>query len=310
MAGIGVIVNPRAAGNRARPGLAARLASVVGADGEVLETADLQALDAALARLKDRGIDALAVCGGDGTLCHTISRAVAVWGGEGLPPLVALRGGTINNVARSIGGPARPEAMLGKVLSAHRAGRPFAMAERPLLRVNGAIHGSIVGAGLITHFLEAYYEGPNPGPASAALLLLRCGLSWIVGGPTIRRIVPTVAGRAECDGEELPFDRFTLVLASSVRHIGLGVQPFYLSGLKKGCFHLLAGRPTAGQLLRRLPRFRRGFPAGLDTLYDNLARRVRVEFAEPQSFTVDGELFPASRVLEVEAGPTVRFVRG
>ena len=79
MAGIGVIVNPRAAGNRARPGLAARLASVVGADGEVLETADLQALDAALARLKDRGIDALAVCGGDGTLCHTISRAVAVW---------------------------------------------------------------------------------------------------------------------------------------------------------------------------------------------------------------------------------------
>jgi diacylglycerol kinase family enzyme len=310
LAGIGVIVNPLASGNRGRPGTAAHLTAVVGADGEVVETPNLEALDATMHLFRERGFDVVAVSGGDGSLCHAISRAVDVWGEDSLPRFVALRGGTINNVARTIGGPVLPEAFLGKVMSACRARRELPTMDRPLLRVNGSIYGSIVGAGLITHFLEEYYEGSNPGAASAAAILLRCGISWIAGGQFIRRIVPTLAGKAECDGEALPFDRFTLVLASSVRHIGLGVQPFYLSGRKQGCFHVLAGPATPGELLWRLPRFRRGFPAGLDTLYDNIARRFRIEFAEPQSFTVDGELFPSVRALAIEAGPTVRFVRG
>jgi diacylglycerol kinase family enzyme len=310
MSGIGVVVNPRASGNRGRPDMAARLAAVVGGDGEVVQTENLEALDLALRRFHERGFEVLALSGGDGSLCHAISRAVGYWGEDGLPAFVPLRGGTINNVSRSIGGPARPEALLGKVMSAYRSRRAFSTMERPLLRVNGMVYGSIVGAGLITHFLEEYYEGSRPGPLRAAGLLVHCGVSWLTGSPFLRRIVPTLKGRAECDGEDLAWEEYTLILASSVRHIGLGVQPFYLSGRKRGYFHVLAGPPTPGQLLSRLPRFRRGFPAGLDTLYDNIARRFRVEFAEPQSFTVDGELFPSVRVLEIEAGPAVRFVRG
>ena len=310
MGGIGVVVNPRAAGNRGRRDTAARLAAVIGADGEVVETENLDALDATLHRFHERGLEVIAVSGGDGSLCHAISRAVGVWGEEHLPPFVALRGGTINNVSRTVGGPGRPEALLGKVMSSYRSRRPFATMERPLLRVNGTVYGSIVGAGLITRFLEQYYEGPSPGMLSAAGLLVHCGLSSLRGGAFIRRIAPTLTGQAECDGEALPYQEFTVVIASSVKHIGLGITPFYLSGRKRGYFHVLAGPATPGQLFSRLARFRRGFPAGLDTLYDNMARRFRIEFAEPQSFTVDGELFPSVRVLDIEAGPAVRFIRG
>ncbi|HXC49369.1 MAG TPA: diacylglycerol kinase family protein [Candidatus Limnocylindrales bacterium] len=310
MPGIGVIVNPRASGNRAHPEITSHLAAVVGADGEVVATPDLESLEQTLHRFHARGFKVLAVSGGDGSLCHAISGAVRVWGEDHLPEFVALRGGTINNVSRSIGGPVRPEAFLGKVMSGYRARREFVTSARPLLRVNGTIYGSIVGAGLITHFLEEYYEGSNPGPASAAAILVRCGISWLRGGKLIERIVPKIGGKAECDGEALPWNHYTLVLASSVKHIGLGVKPFYLSGRKQGYFHVLAGPATPGQLFSRLPRFRRGFPAGLDTLYDNIARSVRIEFDEPQSFTVDGELFPSVPVLSIEAGPAVRFVRG
>lgn len=310
MAGIGVIVNPRAAGNRSRRDTAARLAAVVGADGAVVETENLDALDATLRSFRERSFGVVAVSGGDGSMCHAISRAVAVWGEDGLPSFVALRGGTINNVARTVGGSARPEATLARVMATYRARRAWRVLERPLIRVNDTWFGAIVGAGLITRFLERYYAGSNPGPASAAGLLVRCGLSWLGRGSLIEEIVPRLAGEAECDGEALRYRAFTLVLASSVSHIGLGVTPFYLSGRKRGFFHVLAGEPTPGELLSRLWRFRRGFPAGLDTLYDNLAERFRVEFAEPQSFTVDGELFGAVPALELEAGPTVTFVQG
>ncbi|MBI5506297.1 MAG: hypothetical protein HY899_15995 [Deltaproteobacteria bacterium] len=310
MGGIGVVLNPNAAASRGPGCDVARLAELVGGSGEVVVTGDLAELDVALRRFHERGYDIVAVCGGDGSMCHAVSRVVQIWGEWQLPDFVALRGGTINNIARTIGGPARPDAMMAGIVAAYTAGRALARVERPLIRVNGSLYGNVVGAGLITGFLEHYYRAANPGPLSAAGLLLRCGISWLVGGKLIDAVVPRLAARAQCDGEVLPFDAFTIVLASSVSHIGLGVTPFYLSGRKHGYFHVLAGPATPGQLLGRVPRFRRGFPAGLDTLYDNMAQRFRVEFASPQSYTIDGELFPPVPVLELESGPTVRFVKG
>lgn len=310
MGGIGVVLNPNAAGNRGRGREVDRLGEIVAGSGEVAVTANLAELELTLRRFHQCGFDVIAVCGGDGSMCHTVSRVVQIWGEWRLPDFVALRGGTINNIARTIGGPARPDEMLEGIVAAYEAGRPLAGVERPLIRVNGSLYGNVVGAGLITGFLEHYYRARNPGPLAAVRLLARCGLSWLVGGKLIDAVVPRLAARAQCDGEVLPFEVFTLVLAGSVSHIGLGITPFYLSGRKKGYFHVMAGPATAGQLLGRVPRFRRGFPAGLDTLYDNMAQRFRVEFASPQSYTIDGELFGPVLVLELESGPTVRFLKG
>ncbi len=310
MGGIGVVLNPNAAGNRGAGREVDRFREIVADNGEVVVTADLAELEVALRRFHDRGFDLVAVCGGDGSMCHAVSRVVQIWGEWRLPDFVALRGGTINNIARTVGGPARPDAMLQGIVAAYTGGRPFASVDRPLIRVNGSLYGNVVGAGLITGFLEHYYRGRNPGPVSAAGLLVRCGISWLAGGKLIDAVVPRLAARAQCDGEVLPFDAFTIVLASSVSHIGLGVTPFYLSGRKRGYFHVLAGPATPGQLLGRVPRFWRGFPATLDSLYDNMAQRFRVEFASPQSYTIDGELFDPVSVLELESGPTVRFLKG
>jgi len=310
MGGIGVVLNPNAAGSRGPGCEVERLTQLIGGSGEVAVTADLDELEAVLRRFHDNGFDIVAVCGGDGSMCHAVSRIVHIWGEWRLPDFVALRGGTINNIARTVGGPARPDEMMEGIVAACTAGRPLASVDRPLIRVNGSLYGNVVGAGLITGFLEHYYRARKPGPLSAAALLARCGLSWMVGGKLIGAVVPRISARAQCDGEVLPFDVFTIVLASSVSHIGLGITPFYLSGRKRGYFHVLAGPASTGQLLGRVPRFRRGFPAGLDSLYDNMAQRFRVEFTSPQSYTIDGELFGPVSVLELESGPTVRFLKG
>jgi hypothetical protein len=57
--------------------------------------------------------------------------------------------------------------------------------------------------------------------------------------------------------------------------------------------------------------FYRGCPANRPNLYDNLASKIRIEFAEPQAFTVNGDIPEEPvRVLEIEPGPRVKLIRG
>jgi diacylglycerol kinase family enzyme len=311
MPGIGVIINPHASGNRRRPRRLARFTALVGEDGEVVATRDLDDLDGSLRRFHEKGFDIVAVCGGDGSFYHSVSRIIEVWGEGNMPLLLPLRGGTINNLARTLGARRkRAESMLAHVVKDYRQGRTHETTERDLILVNGEHYGYIIGAGLIVNFLRLYYSGKNPGPVRAFYLLARLGVSNIFKTSLIGSVVKPFHADVFCDGERVPFRSFTMLLASSVAHIGLGVRPFYLSARKSGWYHVLAGPSTPGQLLSRLWRFFRGYPANLDTLYDTMARELVVEFSEPQSFTINGDVLDPVEVLRLEPGPRVSFVAG
>ena len=311
MAGIGVIVNPHASGNRRRPRRAERFRAILGNDGEVTATRDLEDLETTLVRLHDRDVDIIAVCGGDGSFYHVVSRVVRIWGSNRIPLLLPLRGGTINNLSRTIGARRRrPESMLAHVVKDYRQGHTHEITQRDLIAVNGTDYGYIVGAGLIVNFLRLYYSGRKPGPVRAFFLLGMLGLSNIFGTSLITGVVKPFEADVVCDGERVPFRAFTMVLASTVAHIGLGVKPFYLSARKRGYFHVLAGPATPTELLGRLWRFFRGFPASLATLHDTMAREVRIDFAEPTPYTINGELLAPVKSLHLSPGPRVSFISG
>jgi hypothetical protein len=215
----------------------------------------------------------------------------------------------MNDLAATVGSRARcPDRVLEKVVHARRTGGELRRIERNLIRVNGSGYGYIVGAGLIVKFLELYYRGRRPGPARAVWLLVRVGCSWLIGTVLVDEICGPIGAMVEADGRRLATERFTMLLAGSIGHIGLGVRPFYLSENPGLGFHLLAGNCSPGELLSRLWRFYRGQPAVLASLEDLAARRVRIEFDQPRPYTINGELFDPVRVLELETGPRVSFV--
>jgi len=311
MAGFGIIVNPYARGNRRNPSRVERLRSIVGDDGVVFATADFDELDLRLRELHDRNIEILAVCGGDGSFHHAIGRVIEIWGADSLPLLLPLRGGTINNLSRTIRARRRrAESMLAHVVKDYRRGKTHEVTHRDLIVINGEHYGYIIGAGLVVNFLQLYYAGARPRPASAFWLLFTCGLSYYLGTSLIQGVVKPFDGDIVVDGERVPFRSFSMFLASSVEHIGLGVKPFYLSARKRDFYHVLCGPSTPGQLLSRLYRFFRGHPANLDTLYDNMAQRVRVEFAEPQAFMINGDIYDSVSILSMEPGPRVAVISG
>ena len=311
MAGIGVVVNPYARSNQRDPRRIERLAKLVGDDGIVEQTNGIDVLGDVARRFRERDVDLLAICGGDGTIFRTLTAFRHAWGERELPLVVPLRGGTINVIASSIGSMrGGPERVLAHVLHDYRHGGTHDVVERELLTVDGEQHGFLFGLGLIVNFLRVYYTSPNPTPLRAAGLLAKFAGSAVLGTSLIRGATQPVVADVECDGERLPFRIFRLMLAMTIEHLPLGFRPGYLATRKHGHFHLLGGPIPATRVVRNLARFRKGIPVYDPELYDNLARVVRIEFERPTHYMIDADILGPVESLTLTAGPRVRLVRG
>jgi diacylglycerol kinase (ATP) len=310
VAGIGVLVNPRAGGNRRAAARAERLGRVVGNAGWVRVTNNLDHLDEVAQECWRRNVDVVAVCGGDGTYCRTLSALVRAYRDRPLPRFLPLRAGTMNTVARAIGAPAwQPERMLAAVVAGYREGYPLALAEHPLLCVNGSTFGFMAGCGVVVGFLRAYYDAPQRGGLGAAAVLAHLIGSALVGGPLAREAFQWVEARVFCDGEPIGCKRFSVIYASTIEDIGLGFRPTYRARERPGHFQVFAGPIGARELVRRLVRIRRGLPTGSASIHDALVRRLEVDFHAPSSYMIDGEIMAPAAGLVVEPGPMLRIIR-
>jgi diacylglycerol kinase family enzyme len=312
MPGIGVIINPHASGNRNGAGARERsMVDVLGAFGWVRVTPTIDSIDDVAREFHDRGIDILAICGGDGSDHCTLTACHRVWGAEKLPLLLPLRAGTINYVADATGGRrGTPEQVLARVVRDYRRGNTHVTTERDVLRVNGAEVGFVLSFGTAVNYLRAYYALERQGPWPATKLLGRLIASAMAGTHLSRAVFQAVEADIECDGEPLPFRLFPFFFAGTVDRIALGFQPTYLGNRKRGYFHVVGGPVPARRLVRHVIRIYRGFPTGEPLLYDNVGRRLVIRFARPTHIMLDGDILePADRV-EVDVPLRVDLIRG
>lgn len=310
VAGVGVITNPHAGGNRrAGNGRAAALGAALGDAGWVREPGSLDELAAAARELRECAVDVIAVCGGDGSYFRTLTALAHAYGDEPLPALLPLRGGSMNTIARAVGHRrGRPEQVLAAVAARLRDGAPLPRLARQLIRVNDTHLGFLAGCGAVVRFLESYYARPGRGPLAALRVTGAAVLSAATGLGMTRGLFSPIRARARCDAEDLAYDMYTAVFAASVPEFGLGFRVAYLADRKPGYFHLIAGQPTAFELARRLPHLKAGWPMRLDSLYDNLVREVVVDFDEPESFMVDGDVLEPVQRLTLAAGPRIEII--
>jgi diacylglycerol kinase family enzyme len=301
-----VLVNGGAGRVRRDPGLVDRIAARL-PGGHVQVTRALDEVAPALRALRATGADTLFVVGGDGTTTATLSELVRTWPEGELPRLVLTRGGTINTIPGSLGARGAPDEMLVRYLDAQGDVRE---SERPLLRIEAeqqpARHGMIFANGAAARWLQIYYEGPS-GALAAASLVGRTLLQAPLGGALARRLFEPYEARIELDGE-LRDAKLTVAGCASIRHVGLGFAPFRTAGQHVDRFHWLQSSASPGELGREIPLFALGVYRKRSCLSHASPRRVRVLTADPEPFTIDGDLFPAARGVEVTAGPAVRFL--
>jgi diacylglycerol kinase (ATP) len=299
---IGVIANVRSQVHRRNPDHLSDLAGLLRTRGTVVATRSLDEVRLAAEACRRREVDLIGISGGDGTIAHTLTAVVGVYGDAPLPPIALLRGGTVNTILRGLGIRVDGREMLRRVL----AGDVW-IDRRHALQI-GDRNGFIFGSGAVASFCEAYYETGAPSVAMSAWLLARGVASSLVGGPFSRRLVARHRARVTVDGGRWPVDDFATILAATVPQLGLGFRPFYRCGESAGHFALLGIHCSSMSLVLELPRAFAGVAMNARKVIDTLAREAMIESPRGFPYVIDGEVFHSTGSLRLATGPLLDLV--
>lgn len=290
-----VLINRRAGGARRDPELAARLRRVVGRAGEVVATGDPGEIDAALRRALMDGVDTIGICGGDGTNHCTMTAVARVFGQRRWPRVALLAGGTVNTATTSLGFSGRIPDRLEALLSCESP----RVHRTPLLSADGRV-GFVLGTQMPARVMDAYYDG-RVGITKCVWLAVTIAGSSLTGGAFAKRLFEPEPIELEIDGRLSPLRQATALVASVVPAITVGMRATYRAGEDDG-FHLLATDAPPNALAREAGRFWAGLPSPVMN-EDTVARCVRLEFAEPSRYMLDGDVFSAARLDIVATRP-------
>jgi hypothetical protein len=215
-----------------------------------------------------------------------------------------FRGGGL--LSRGEGDAARYAARLLDAVSRGTARKTL----RPTLRAkdDGAERvGFIFGAGLVSRFFEVYEEEGASGYRSAASIVARIFAGSFSGGALAERVLTPVPCTLEVDGVRTKADRASLVCASVVRDLGLGMRVTHRAAEEHDRFHVVATPLGPARLGPQMPLVLAGRPLRGAGNVDTLARRLDLRFEGSGAYVLDGELLRTERVV-VTAGPVLRIL--
>jgi diacylglycerol kinase (ATP) len=238
-----------------------------------------------------------------------VSALTRAFGDAPLPPVAFAPAGTVGTIARNVDKHRRsPETVIRDVCGG--AGHAIAW---PTLRVEDAAArthiGFIFGCGLVQRFFEVYDVSPR-GVGAAAGIAARAFFGSFVGSKFARQVLDPVACTATIDGNLQPASSYSLVVASVVRDVGLGLRVTYRAAEQHERFHVVASGVAPKELGFQMVRVLAGRPLVGEPHIDTLAGSLRVDFThEGGAYVLDGELIRAQWA-SVVAGPVLRLLVG
>lgn len=256
---------------------------------------------------KTAGIDVLAMSGGDGTGSHTLTHFAEVYGGQPLPTIAFVRGGTMNTVANGLGiRRGTPQELLKRLIGRCKAGRLETQGADVMIAA-GREYCFLFGVGTLHAFLKAYYEAgqPHPTPLTAGRVLGRGIGAAFTGGDYAKQITARVKVGVQVDDETFATRDYFTIAAGTIDQIGLGFSPFHAKNRgDQGFFHVLGLTLTIPEFALALPRIWMKKP--LPTAgWDRCAKVLTITGADesPLEYIVDGDLRRHHGELTVALGP-------
>ena len=316
---IGLISNPHSRRNRS---LLAAVEAIVANHPNIHHhiTQSADEIPLALRGFAQRGVDVLAVNGGDGTTAQVFSELLEQRPFAGLPSVILLPGGTTNMNVGDVG-------LRGKLTGAVRRMTNWAeqgsddveRLTRPILRAEGSVDGKIAcgmffGTGTIIGGIEYCHNTVHSmgiidelGPGVVTIRTI-----WGIARKEPYFSDPTPI-RIEFDSAtDTQTRQVVLLLISSLERLFLGLRPYW--GVENAPLHCTWMQQPTRKVFRAFPSVLRGRPnrhAGQENGYfSHNAREIRLWI--DGAFTLDGEIYHASTEhgpVTVSNGGDIEFIR-
>ena len=304
---VGIIINANSKQNRLMKYDPVEVYSMVGGDYvDVRLTSSLEELEDVVRDFMERRVACIGVSGGDGSLHHVMTRCMRIYGEGRMPPLLILKGGTMDNVSRSIDLRGKGPDILKRLVTDMENGAGFQLRRRDTMRI-GDSYCFIFGTGFVTNFLHEAYAGKEKGMARN-LQVVGKAVEQVILEPDTGSLYQGTRGRFIADGRELDIDYTSGILAGTVEYVGLGFSPLSRALERENSFHAIISAIKPRQFLKHLHRVRVGLPIEDPLHFDMVLERLVIISDGPFEYTMDGDIYTAEHRLEVQAGPRVELV--
>lgn len=306
---LGVLTNPTAQHNDRFPFTHHALGAELASELDAVRTATKAEIDDAVRFLVvDRGVNVLAINGGDGTIHGTINALVRLMGPDvdagraRLPRLLLLNGGTYNMASRAMGTKNDPVTAVHKFLALFSEEPPSAIATQPvgLLEIarpgRDPMLGMVFGSQVIMNVL-GLCDDLGSGYLGLASLLGRGAIGTLFRTRFYQenrwRLRPD-DGIAWLDGER--FENVTAIAASTIdlKLVRGVVWALAVPAGSKGFAVRALRTRTPGEMVRLLPHLLWDLPHPLIKSIPEASGIVT-----SGDFTVDGELYASEGRIEV-----------
>ena len=305
---IGIIHNPRSKENMRHPHLLDRIKDIIGRYGTVFVPSSYDELTEVAKEIKKDRYEIVGVNGGDGTNHQIITRIIDLYNNDRFPLIAHLRGGTMNTISNALNGiTGSVTGITQKLVEHYKDNRPFKTRANKVLNVNGR-YGFMFGTGFVSNLMDMYYEGGTPGPIKALQIIYKAIASAIIKTNYVDRLFRPVLAEVVIDGIKLDYSRYSVIVSSAIRNVGLNFRAIYRAEELPDKIHVFAGQATAFEVIRRLRKLYIGHQPGFQHMADVLARLVEIRSGSPLRYTIDGDMYEDTRVV-LSPGPMMSYIQ-
>lgn len=304
---IGVIINPNA--KKFRTGkVDIKIYSDLSSDSiNICTPQNLNELNLTVKDFMKRDLDIICIGGGDGTIHVVLSELINIYKKKSLPPILILKEGTMDNIARSVGLKGKGAALLRRLIKAINDGKSIEYEIRHTMKI-GDKYCFLFGTGFVTNFLNKAYSGREKGlyrNMQVALMGVKEGLLNSNNG----EIFSSAKQDIFINNKQISISNVSGILAGTVEHIGMGFSPLANSVHSENIFQIIILGISPRKILLNLNRLRTGENIKSDNYLNTLSRSLTIKQKGSFEYTMDGDIYTANDELNVTVGPSLKLIK-
>lgn len=303
----GIIINPNAKKFRTRKSSLKKYTSINSDLLTIRATESADDIAEIIHEFKKNKCSYIGVAGGDGTLHLAVTEMIKIYGPEKVPPLLILREGTMDNVARTLKLNGKGPDLIKRLLWAIENEKEIEIHRRDTIKIDDR-YCFLFGTGIVANFLNEVYSGKEKG------LIRNIQVAFSAFTEGIRneqngKIFSWMDGEIHADDKEIQMNPVNGILAGTVEHIGMGFSPLMNAVSDNKTFQLLITAMSPLKLLRNLNKIRTGQIIEDEGYVNTSCKKLKLVYNSGFDYTMDGDMYRADKELLVETGPAIKLIK-